>query len=425
MDLGDLGIPAILPSRHPVVEMLMLQAHKKACHVGVQGLLSLLRERFWILKGRKTIRSILNKCGVCRRHDARHISTVPPALSEPHVRDAAVFETTGIDMAHPLLLKDGRKVWVCLYTCAVYRAVHLELTSSLSTESFLQTFRRFVARRGRPVIIYSDNGTNILGMDWALRQLDWEKILKTSAIVRIDWRFNPPTAAWWGGWWERLIRLLKQLLKKALGRALLTYKELETVLCDCEAVINCRLLTYISEDVAGLASLTPNMFLMDLRGVGLPDCNAVDSARLTRRAKYRQEIKERLQDRFQREYLGQLRLTATRTSCDLLLQEVVLIGADNIKRGDWPLAVVEGLIPGRDGKVGLLRLRTAFGTLLRPVQRIYPLEIYDEGVPVAIPASMKADPKKELTPPPREEGKGRPNVVEVFTKGGRKVRPPP
>ena len=185
-DLGDFGIPAILPSSHPVVEMLVLRAHEKACHVGVQGLLSLLRERFWILKGRKTIRSILTKCVVCRRHGARHISTIPPALPEPHVRDAAVFETTGVDMAGPLFLKDCCKVWVCLYTCAVYRAVHLELTSSLSTESFLQTFRRFVARRGRPAIIYSDNGTNFMGTDWAFRQLDWEKIIKDSAIERID-----------------------------------------------------------------------------------------------------------------------------------------------------------------------------------------------------------------------------------------------
>ena len=98
-DLGDFGIPAILPSSHPVVEMLVLRAHEKACHVGVQGLLSLLRERFWILKGRKTIRGILTKCVVCRRHGARHISTIPPALPEPRVRDAAVFETTGFDMA--------------------------------------------------------------------------------------------------------------------------------------------------------------------------------------------------------------------------------------------------------------------------------------------------------------------------------------
>jgi hypothetical protein len=73
-------------------------------------------------------------------------------------------------------------------------------------------------------------------------------------------------------------------------------------------------------------------------------------------------------------------LTATRISRELLPREVVLIGADDIKRGDWPLAVVEELIHGRDGKVRLMKLRTAFGTLLRPVQRIYPLEIYGEGV---------------------------------------------
>ena len=120
------------------------------------------------------------------------------------------------------------------------------------------------------------------------------------------------------------------------------------------------------------------MFLVDLREVGLPDCGAVNAARLTRRAKYRQEIKERLRDRFRKEYLGQLRLTATRTSRELLPREVVLIGADNINIGDWPLAVMEELIHGRDGKVRLVKIGTTSGTLLRPVQRIYPLEIYDE-----------------------------------------------
>jgi hypothetical protein len=129
-------------------------------------------------QSKKTIPVILTKYVVYRRHGARHVSTIPPALSEPRVRDAAVFETTGIGMAGPLFLKDCRNVWGCLYTCAVYRAVHLELTSSLSTESFLQTFRRFVAHRGRPAIIYSDNGTNFMGTDRAFRQLDWEKILK-------------------------------------------------------------------------------------------------------------------------------------------------------------------------------------------------------------------------------------------------------
>jgi len=148
-----------------------------------------------------------------------------------------------------------------------------------------------VARRGRPAIVYSDNGTNFVGLDNAFAHLEWEKISKHCVIERIELRFKPPAAAWWGGWWERLIGLLKQLLFKTLGKVTLTYEELETVLRDCESVINSRPLTYVSEDVTDLAPITPNMFLLDLMGVGLADCDAVDSGRLNRRARYRQKAK--------------------------------------------------------------------------------------------------------------------------------------
>jgi len=81
-----------------------------------------------------------------------------------------------------------------------------------------------VARCGRPALFYSDNGTNFVGLDYAFAHLEGEEISEHCAIERIEWRFNTPTAAWWGGWWERLIRLLKQLLCKTLGKASLTYE---------------------------------------------------------------------------------------------------------------------------------------------------------------------------------------------------------
>ena len=79
--------------------------------------------------------------------------------------DAAVFEVIGIDLAGPLHLKYGSKAWICLFTCAIYRAVHLELLSSLSTVCFLESFRRFIARKGRPSIMFTDNGTNFVGAE--------------------------------------------------------------------------------------------------------------------------------------------------------------------------------------------------------------------------------------------------------------------
>lgn len=126
--------------------------------------------------------------------------------------------------------------------------VHFELASSLSSQGFLECLRRFIARRERPHMIYSDNGTNFTGAAKALNRLDWEKITRYSLVSRIEWFFNSPATLWWGGWWERLIGVLKSLLRKILGRASLSYESLNTILCDTEAIINMRSLTYILED---------------------------------------------------------------------------------------------------------------------------------------------------------------------------------
>lgn len=162
----------------------------------------------------------------------------------------AIFEVTGVDYAGPLYLKGGEKAWICLFTCAVYRAVHLELVTPLSTEAFFEAFRRFIARRGRPSIMYSDYGTNFTGANNLLDRVDWDEIRRYSAFKSIEWRFNPPTAAWWGGWWERLVRSVEELLRRVLKRACLTYEEMSTTLCDCESIINARPITYLSEDPA-------------------------------------------------------------------------------------------------------------------------------------------------------------------------------
>ncbi|GFX46292.1 integrase catalytic domain-containing protein [Trichonephila clavipes] len=111
----------------------------------------------------------------------------------------------GVDLAGPLHLKDRRKGWVVLFTCAVFRAVHFEPITSLSTAAFLQSLRRFISRRGRPSIIYSDNGTNFVGSNSALNSIDWDVVISKANIQKIKWKFNPPSAAWWGGFWERMI----------------------------------------------------------------------------------------------------------------------------------------------------------------------------------------------------------------------------
>jgi hypothetical protein len=78
-------------------------------------------------------------------------------------------------------------------------------------------------------------------------------------------------------------------------------------------------------------------------------------------------VKESLRQRFKSEYLVQLVLTSKKKGRNLQLREVVLLGVENTKRIEWPLAVVEELIPGRDGEVRFMKLRTASRVLLRPI----------------------------------------------------------
>ncbi|GBO27317.1 hypothetical protein AVEN_80683-1 [Araneus ventricosus] len=110
------------------------------------------------------------------------MSNEPTPLPPDRVSDCAVFEIVGIDLAGPLFLKNGEKVWIALFTCAVYRAIHLELVRSLSSDSFNLAMRRFIARRGRPKTIYSDNGTNFKGSCNELSKLDWNQIQRECLV---------------------------------------------------------------------------------------------------------------------------------------------------------------------------------------------------------------------------------------------------
>ncbi|XP_035230281.1 uncharacterized protein LOC118202237 [Stegodyphus dumicola] len=241
-------MPAILPGEHPLVKSLVLEDHRRNGHAGVSYTLNSLREKYRLLCGRRAVKHVLRSCIICKRFSAKDNNNPPTApQSSDRVQDAAAFQITGMDFAGPVILRDNSKSWIALFTCAVYRAAHLELVTSISTETFLLAFHRFVARRGKLSVVYSDNGTNFKGAASAFAFIDFEKIF-LEAREHITWKFIPPNAPWWGGWWERLVGMMKIILKKTLGRASLSYEEMITALCNCVAILNERPLTTVSPD---------------------------------------------------------------------------------------------------------------------------------------------------------------------------------
>ena len=378
-DAYNFRCPIILPGNHEIIHLIINEKHLELNHAGVEITMSALREQFWIMGGRKVIRTVINKCVTCRRHDAKPLDSLPAPLPLNRIRDAAVFEIVGVDFTGPLYLKCGQKAWICLFTCAVFRAVHLELVTSLSTASFLMALRRHIARRGRPSVIYSDNGTNFVGLNNIFKSVDFDKLASVAATKQIEWKFNPPTAAWWGGFWERLIGILKRLLRRTLKKSCLNYEEMLTVLLDCEAVINSRPITFMSEKNE-IVPLTPSMFLQEIKEIGVLDFDSIENIRFEKRFRYRQKIKDDLRRRFRNEYLGALVHKDKKWKCNnkINVGDIVFVQSDNVKRMDWPLARVKHLITGKDGNIRVVQLITAGGEMIRPIQRIYPLELkYD------------------------------------------------
>ena len=375
-DANCFRLPVILPRKHPIVDQLITHAHVVNGHAGIQFLMSHLRERVWIIQSRRSIRRVISQCKICRRHTAKSANVDPAPLPANRVQTVAPFQVTGVDLAGPLYLRKGEKAWVVLFTCAVYRCVHLDFVLSLSTEAFLAALHRFVCCRGRPSTLYSDNGSNFTGADRAFKNLNWSEIQKVCAVQRIQWIFNPPSAAWWGGWWERLIRTAKDLLKRMLGRGRVDCEGLRTCLSTVESTMNQRPLTTVTEDADDLIPLTPAMFLRGIPGSDFPEYEEISSEQLQHVHKGRTTLLRELQTRFRNEYLSQLvQRSNERKGTILTVGDVVLIGQDNRKRLDWPLGRIIDILPGKDGKVRVARVKTMYGELIRPVQRLFPLEM--------------------------------------------------
>ena len=119
-----------------------------------------------------------------------------------------------------MIIKERRsevKAYGCLFVCMATRACHLELVDDLSKDHFIMALKRFIARRGRPQRIYSDNGTNFVGANnellKCLKQVNEEKGQNFCAPNEIEWNFQPPSTLHFGGTWERLVQFYKKNLE--------------------------------------------------------------------------------------------------------------------------------------------------------------------------------------------------------------------
>lgn len=377
--------PVILPHDSKVSQMIVQEMHNDV-HLGTEWVLSRLRRKYWITKARKLIKSVKNKCVTCKKLYAAPMSQKMADLPvERCVPGKPPFTFVGVDLCGPFYVKRGRataKSYACVYTCFTTRAIHLEKLDSLETDSFINGFLRFAARRGYPTKVWSDNGTNLVGarqeLRSCLRQLDRDKVIRCARRNEVEWIFNPPHASHQGGVWERMIRTLRKILVALLNASPVTMTDevLQTILCDIESIVNSRPITKCSDDVDDATPLTPNHMLILQSNLPLPWGNFVLSDIYRRRWKHVQHVSTQFWRRWLREYLPQLQLRSKwlKIERNLKVGDLVLVCDHMTPRGEWPMELITETTVGRDGLIRSARVRMNSGILVRPITKLVLLE---------------------------------------------------
>ncbi|XP_026682006.1 uncharacterized protein LOC103512836 [Diaphorina citri] len=269
------------------------------------------------------------------------------------LESSKAFLNIAIDFMGPFLITFSRrrgqrsqKAYICIFVCLATKAIHLEVASDLSTPTFLDAFKRFLARRGPCLSVLSDHGTNFVGAKNALNELyslldsqEYKQSFSDElANHRITWHFTPPTGAHFNGISEANVKAVKAHLYKCIGNQILSLEELCTVSAQIEALLNSRPLCLLSSDPSEPSVLTPAHFLTQIPLESLPasDVTNENPNRLTR-YKLLDQIVQTFWKRWSSECLHDLQLREkwNTSSSPLIPGQIVLIKQDNVPPLHW------------------------------------------------------------------------------------------
>ena len=214
------------------------QAHQQTLHGGVGLTMAKVRSRYLIPRLRQLVKKVRGSCHRCKRFQALAYAAPPPGNLQPtRTQGTSPYQVIEVDYAGPLRYRVTKqregKAYILLYSCRLTRGVYLDLVPNLGTTECLRSLKQFIARRGRPERIYSDNGRTFIGAaKWTREVMKDERLQNYLSTNQIKWQFNLSRAPWWGGQLERMIGLVKSALNKTIGNGILRWNELQEVLLD-------------------------------------------------------------------------------------------------------------------------------------------------------------------------------------------------
>lgn len=363
--------PLILPRRSHLTTLVIDYYHREIGHGGRTSTMNKIRMNgYWILNLNQAVSSYIHSCVICRRlrgkASVQKMADLPSERTEP----MPPFLVCGCDVFGPFMVKERRKelkLYGLLFTCMASRAVHLEVLDELSSDAFINAFRCLIALRGPVSTLFCDRGTNFVGAQSELAQGYREMVEPLQMALQphqCEFKFNTPGSSHMGGVWERQVRTVRNVLRGILieKRPTLDCTSLRTLFHEIAAIINSRPLTVDTlNDPLSLRPITPNHLLTQKSDVILSPPGDFDIADVYARKRWRkvQYLADSFWKRWQQEYLQSLQYRQKwhTVKQNLRTGDIVMVQDSNTLRGEWKLARVIQVHPGRDNLVRKLTLQ--------------------------------------------------------------------
>jgi hypothetical protein len=239
--------PLLLPSKHPLTQLLVCEYHRQATHSGPKRTFALMGRRYSLLLS--AVKNVTYKCQHCRKRTPIPVKYPQAALHKKRLQAwTYAFHNTGMDHFGPFEVQRVKKVWALLLISLTTGAVHCEPVDTLSVDSHFNALDRFVARRGKPRRICSDQGRTFVGgakhhqeLTRVLAERVFQGQLAEEAKKRwgIEFVFNVKYTPHHGGRWEGMVKEFKRIVAKAVDSvARMTYDAFTTLLVRAEGIIN-------------------------------------------------------------------------------------------------------------------------------------------------------------------------------------------
>ena len=370
--------PIILPNCY-YAKLLITEYHQQYLHPTKSSLLSILLQRYWIIKAKAIIRKTTFECLNCFRQKPPQTHQLMGNLPEARVKLTTPFVNTAIDYTGYYMIKTGTtrnaastKAYVVMFKCMCTGAIHLDVASNLTTQACIAVIDRFVSRRGLSASFFTDNGTCFQGANNELKKILLQihpEIKQYCEDKSIKWNFTTPRSPSAGGIYESGIKLMKHHLNRIMEKSY-TFEQFSSILCKIEAILNSRPLTPLSEDPEDLRILTPGHFLIGRPLVALPEKNFVDKSSLPKRFEELQQITQHFWKLWYQDYLQQMqkRPINFREKHEFKIGTMVLLKDDNLPPMKWLMGRIIKLFPGKDKVIRNVRVKTQHGEKERNVR---------------------------------------------------------